>query len=168
MKLNTFEIVRNIIEMLDKDDKYRLIKFKDPSNNNKDYEESVMTFMTNIGGKPIIFKVFDVYYNDNGHTYCLEYENKHIESIGSSCSNYEDYAKFVLSREVYKSILDNFRKLYNVDLNTETGDLYINGIPSNINLIECKYGDPNKFYDKLLIFEKALKERIEEITHDIN
>lgn len=168
MKLNTFEIVRNIIEKLDKEDKYKLIKFKDPTNKDKDYEESILVFMTNIGGKSLIFKVFDIYYDDNGQTYCLEDENDHVESIGSFCSNYEDYVKFVLSREVYKSILDNFRKLYDVDLNTENGELYINGKSSNINLIEYKYGDPNKFYDKLLSFEKTLKERIEEITRDRN
>lgn len=165
MKLNTFEIVRNIIEKLDKEDKYKLIKFKDPTNKDKDYEESILVFMTSIGGKSLIFKVFDIYYDDNGQTYCLEDENDHVESIGSFNNNYEDYAKFVLSREVYKSILDNFRKLYDVDLNTEKGEFYINGKPSNINLIEYIYGNPNKYYDKLLIFEKTLKERIEEIVN---
>lgn len=166
MKLNTFEIIKNIIKILDKDDNYKLIKFKDWSNTNEDYEESILTFMANIGGESIIFKYFDVYYDDNGQTYRLEDEYGHVESIGTFNSDYEDYAKSVLSREVYKSILDNFRKLYNVDLNIERGKFYINGKPSNIDIIEYTYCNSDEYYDNLLKFEKRLKERIEEITNE--
>ncbi len=166
MNLNIFELITNIIETLDKDGNYKLIKFKDRSNTNENYEESILTFMTKIGGEPIIFKYFDVYYDDNGQTYRLEDEYGHVESIGTFNSDYEDYARSVLSREVYESILNNFRKLYNVDLNIERGKFYINGKDSNIDLIEYAYCSSDEYYDKLLEFERTLKERIEEIINE--